>query len=61
MTLGPAAPSQPMPEPHGAKLLSPDLTAAELAAAPTLAAIADLAIEGLTDEECAAFDVALRR
>ncbi len=60
MTHGPAAPSHSTPEPQGAKLLAPDLTAAELDAAPALAAVADLAIEGLTDEEYAAFDAALR-
>jgi len=45
--------------PHGLALLPRDLTAAELAAAPVLRSLDDLAIEDLSDEEFEKFDRAI--
>lgn len=46
--------------PHGTSLLPPDLTEAELSAAPILQSVDAWLIEDLTDEEDEAFDAALR-
>lgn len=45
--------------PHGTSLLARDLTEEELAAAPVLASVDDLVIEGLTDDEHDSFVAAL--